>query len=103
MNVTDNLKKGRIQVILNGESVGDVEKWGITLENIPFELTDVFTIRTMQINDSLCPIKISSTIGYNLAFCKKKEPEWELRVQGPPASPETDVNVTVGDDEPPID
>jgi hypothetical protein len=100
--ITDLLKR-RIDVKRNGVSVGNIEP-GHT-KKFPYKIkVDVFTIdatQTGSTSSTPCYIKMSTLLGYDLKFKGQGGPVWKIKIKGPPPSPETDVNVTVGEDEPP--
>ncbi|MFC2145889.1 hypothetical protein ACFLRT_00855 [Acidobacteriota bacterium] len=103
ITITDLLKQGRIDVKRNGEPVGYIDQWN-TSKKFTYEIMDEFTIdakQTGSTSSTPCPVKISSLLGYDLSFKAQGGPEWKIKIIGPPPSPETDVNVTVGEDEPP--
>jgi hypothetical protein len=101
IKITDLLER-RIKVKRNEQSVGNIDP-GET-KAFTCELKDVFNIDETQTRlTSKTPyIKIFTSIGYHLSFSGKGGlKKWEIDITGPIPSPETDVNVTVGEDEPP--
>jgi hypothetical protein len=106
IKINNQLKEGRIDVKHNGTSAGEITPTQDLRTS--FEVNDVFAIKVPNTDRRTCFINISSTLFYNLLLSIQDEPDepgWILTIIGPtphpPPNPETDVNVTVGENEPP--